>query len=68
LFADTYGIVATWRKYFSQLFNVYGVNDVRHTEIHTAESKVPDRSAFAVEMVNRKNKKLEINIDQIPTV
>ena len=28
LVADTHSIVARWRKYFSQLFNVHGVKDV----------------------------------------
>jgi hypothetical protein len=36
LFADSHSILARWRKYFSQLFIVRGVNDVRQTEIHTA--------------------------------
>jgi hypothetical protein len=42
LVADSYSILARWRNYFSQLFNVHGVNDVRQTEIHTAEPLVPD--------------------------
>jgi hypothetical protein len=33
---DSYSIVARWRNYFSHLFNVHGVNDVRQTEKHTA--------------------------------
>ena len=37
LFADSYSILAMWRNYFSQILNVHGVNDVRQTEIHTAE-------------------------------
>jgi len=32
LVADSHSIVARWRKYFSQLFNVHGVKDVRHAE------------------------------------
>jgi hypothetical protein len=42
--------VAKWRKYFSQLFNVHGVNDVRQTEIHTVEPLVPEPSASEDEM------------------
>jgi len=42
--------VARWRIYFSQLLNVHGVNDVRQTEIHTAEPLVPEPSAFELEM------------------
>jgi hypothetical protein len=32
------------------LFNIHGVNDVRKTEIHTAEPLVPELSVFEVEM------------------
>ena len=37
LVADSYSIVARWRNYFSQLLTVHGVNDVKHTDIHTEE-------------------------------
>ena len=37
LVADSHSIVARWRNYFSQLFNVHGVKDVGQAEIHTAE-------------------------------
>jgi len=30
--------------------NVYGINDVKQTEIHTSELPVPELSAFGVEM------------------
>jgi len=33
-----------------QLLNVHGVNDVRHTEIHTAEPLLPQLSGFEVEL------------------
>jgi hypothetical protein len=36
LVAESYSILATKRSHFSQVLNVCGVNDVRHTEIHTA--------------------------------
>ena len=36
--------------------NVHGVNDVRQTEIHTAESLVPEPSAIDVEMPIEKPK------------
>ena len=44
LVADSYSIVARWRNYFSQLFNVHGVKDVGRAEVHTAEL-VPEPSA-----------------------
>ena len=37
LMADSHIIVARWRNYFSQLFNVHGVKDVGQAEIHPAE-------------------------------
>jgi len=36
--------------HFPQLLNVQGVNDVRHTEIHTVEPLVPEPSGLEVEM------------------
>jgi len=48
LVADSYSIVASWRKYFFQLFNVHGVKDVGQAEIHTAEPLVPEPSASEV--------------------
>jgi len=45
LVAESYSIVATWRNYSSQLFNVHGVKDARQSEIHTAELLVPEPSA-----------------------
>ena len=50
LVADSHSIVARWRNYFSQLFNVHGVKDVRQAEIHTAELLVPEPSATEVEL------------------
>ena len=45
LMADCNSIVVRWRKYFSQLFNVHWVKDVRQAEIHTAEPLKPEPSA-----------------------
>ena len=50
LVADSHSIVARWRNYFSQLFNVCGVKDVGKAEIHTAEPLVPEPSASEVEL------------------
>jgi hypothetical protein len=48
--------------------NVHWVNDVRQTEIHTAEPPVPEPTAFEVEMAiekrKRKEKKLLIKSQQ----
>jgi len=50
LVTDSYTILARWRKHFSQLLNVLGINYVRQTEIYTAEPRVPEPSAFEFEM------------------
>jgi len=56
LVADSHGTLARWRNYFSQLLNVNGVNDVRQTEIHTAEPLVPESSSSDVELTIEKLK------------
>jgi len=67
LVADSHSIVARWRKYFSQLFNVQGVKDVRQAEIHTAEPLVPEPSAAESELAIEKVKNHKSpGIDQIP--
>jgi hypothetical protein len=52
-------VMAGLRNYFSQLLNVQGVNDVRHTEIYTAELLLPEPSTFAIELAieNQKSPK-----------
>jgi len=50
LVADFHSIVARWRNYFSQLFNVHGVKDVGQAQIHTAEPLVPDPNASEFEL------------------
>jgi hypothetical protein len=41
-----------WRNYFSKLLNVHGHNDVKQTEIHTAEPLVPEVE-MAIEKLKR---------------
>jgi len=53
LVADSYSIFARWRNHFSQLLNIHGVNDVRQTEIHTAEPLVPERNIHGVNDVRQ---------------
>jgi hypothetical protein len=67
LVTDSYSILARWRNCFSQLLNVHGVNNVRQTEIYTAEPLVHDLSAFEFEMaiVDLKRHKSP-GIDHIP--
>jgi hypothetical protein len=54
-----------WKHYFCQLLNVHGVNDVRHTKIHTAEPLVPEPSSFEVAIEKLISYKSP-GIDQIP--
>jgi hypothetical protein len=56
-----------WRNHFSQLLNIQGVNDVRQTEIQTAELLVPKPSALDFEMAIEKLKSHKSpGTDQIP--
>ena len=67
LVADSHSIVARWRNYFSQLFNVYGVKEFRQAEIHTAEPLVPEPSAAEVELaINMLKIHKSPGIDKIP--
>jgi hypothetical protein len=54
LLADSFSILKRWKNYFCQL---HGVNDVRQTEIHTAEPLVLEPSSFetqiAIEILRR---------------
>ena len=62
-----HSILARWRNHFSQLLNAHGVNDVRQTEINTAEPLVPEPSASEVELVIEKLKShTSLGTDQIP--
>jgi len=66
LVVDSHSIVARWRNYFSQLFNVHGVKDVGRAEVHTAEQLVPEPSAAEVEQTIDKLKSHKSpGIDQI---
>jgi hypothetical protein len=49
-------------NHFSQLLNIHGVNDVRQTELHTAEPVVPEPSAFGIELAIEK---LEVTYRQV---
>jgi hypothetical protein len=67
LVADSHSISARWRKYFYQLLNVNGFDEVRQAEMHTAEPLVPEPCAFEVEVVIEKLKRHKSQgTDQIP--
>ena len=56
MFADTYNIVVTCRKHFSQLLNYMGLKIVRQNEMYTAEPLLTDPSAFEDELAIEKLK------------
>jgi len=59
--------MARWRNYFSQIFNVHFVSDVRQAEIQTTEPLVPELSVLDVELAIEKLKSHKSpGIDQIP--
>ena len=64
---DSHSILARWRNHFSQLLNAHEVNDVKQTEINTAEPLVPELSAFEVKLAteNLKSHKSQ-GTDKIP--
>ena len=67
LVADPHSIMARWRNYFSQLFNVHGVKDVGQAEIHTAEPLVPEPRAAEFELaIDKLKNHTSPNIDQTP--
>ena len=67
LVADPYSILARWRNHYSQLLSAHWLNNVRQTEIHTAEALVPGSCAFEVEMASVELKRQKSpGIDQIP--
>jgi hypothetical protein len=48
LFTNSYSILFRLRNNYPQLLNILGFNDVKYTEIHTAEPLVPEQSAFEI--------------------
>ena len=59
--------MARWRNHFPQLLNIRGVSDIRQTEIHAAETLVPELSVFEFKMPTEKLKRHKLpGIDQIP--
>ena len=67
IWLDSHSILARWRNHLCWLLNVHGVNDVRNTEIHTAETLVSEQGAFQDELVIEKRESHKSpGIDQIP--
>jgi hypothetical protein len=67
LLGDTQKILTRWKNYFCQLLNVQWPGSMRQTEIHIAESFVPELSASQFEVAIRKMKSYKPpGSDQIP--
>jgi len=67
LVTDIYSILSKWRNNFAQLLNVRVVKCVRQLEVHTAEPRVPEPSAFEFEMaIERLKRHKSPDTDQIP--
>jgi hypothetical protein len=67
LFADPHKILNRWKNYFCQLLNVHRAGGVRQTEMHTAETFVPEPSSSEVEVAIGKLKRyISSGVDQIP--
>jgi hypothetical protein len=62
LLADCSNILSRWESYFSQLFDVHNVCDVRQIEIHTDEPLIPNPSCFIVEIAIAMLKKHQQNL------
>jgi hypothetical protein len=55
-----------WKNYFSQLFNVHIVRDVRQIKVHTPELLVPDTCPEVKIATAKFNKYQSKGSDQIP--
>jgi hypothetical protein len=62
LVAHRHSILARRKNHFCQLLNVHRANEVRQTEIHTADPLVPECRAFEVKMVIEKLQNMQITM------
>jgi len=46
IICDFHNMLNRWKNYLCHLLNVQGINDVRQTEIRTAEPSVPEARCF----------------------
>jgi hypothetical protein len=67
LLADTLRILNRWENYYCQILNMYWVNSVRRTEIHTAEPLIPEPSSIEVKIAIENLERYTLpGTDQIP--
>ena len=57
LVTNCHSILVRWGNHYLQLLDAHWVNDVRQTEIHTAEPLVPKPSNCGVELAIEKLKR-----------
>jgi hypothetical protein len=62
LLADSHNILNRWKNYFCQLLNVHGINEVRHTEMHTAKASVSEYHCFEVKIAIEKLKSYKLSV------
>jgi hypothetical protein len=67
LLSDSQCVLNRWKKFFNQMLNVHGVDNVRWMAIHIAEPVVPEPSLVEVEIAIGKLKSYKfLGTDQIP--
>jgi hypothetical protein len=52
--ADSQNILSGMKNDFCQISNVYGVTDVRQTDMHTGEQSVPEPSTLDIQIATGK--------------
>jgi hypothetical protein len=57
---DSHNTLNMWKNYFPQLLTVYNVSNVKHIEVRTAESLVPDPRCLEEEIARAKLKKYRL--------
>jgi hypothetical protein len=57
LLADSHNIFNIWKNYFCHIWNAHDINNVKHTEMYTAEPFVPEPSSFKLEIAFEKLKR-----------
>jgi hypothetical protein len=68
LVTGSHSILVKWRKHFSHILNVHGIDEVWQTVIQTAELLALEPSTFYDEIATEKLKRCKSpNIEQIPT-
>jgi hypothetical protein len=67
MLANSHNILNRWKNYLCQLLNVYGINGIRQTKMHTAQPLVHEPSFSKVEINTEKLERYKsLGTDQIP--